>query len=160
MLGLREMKLNDSMQIAELEQEIFTDAWTQEGIEETFSQSHAFIAVAEEDSKIQGYCIIYVVLDEAEIARIGVTEHARCSGVGSGILQFCEAICKEKGVERLLLDVREGNLPARKFYEKHGFLVDGVRKNFYDNPKEDGVLMSKGLGQGIITTRISECIAL
>lgn len=146
MLSLREMKLNDSMRIAELEQEIFTDAWTQTGIEETFVQSHSVIVVAEEDSKIQGYCILYVVLDEAEIARIGVTERVRHSGVGSLILQFGEKICKEKGVERLLLDVRKGNLPARKFYEKHGFLVDGVRKNFYDNPKEDGVLMSKSLG--------------
>lgn len=146
MLSLREMKLNDSVRIAELEQEIFTDAWTQMGIEETFVQAHSVIVVAEEDSKIQGYCILYVVLDEAEIARIGVTERVRHSGVGSLILQFGEKICKEKGVERLLLDVREGNLPARKFYEKHGFLVDGVRKNFYDNPKEDGVLMSKSLG--------------
>ena len=140
------MKLNDSVRIAELEQEIFTDAWTQTGIEETFVQSHSVIVVAEEDSKIQGYCILYVVLDEAEIARIGVTERVRHGGVGSLILQFGEKICKEKGVERLLLDVREGNLPARKFYEKHGFLVDGIRKNFYDNPKEDGVLMSKNLG--------------
>ncbi len=146
MLSLREMKLNDSVRIAELEQEIFTDAWTQTGIEETFVQSHSVIVVAEEDSKIQGYCILYVVLDEAEIARIGVTERVRHGGVGSLILQFGEKICKEKGVERLLLDVREGNLPARKFYEKHGFLVDGIRKNFYDNPKEDGVLMSKNLG--------------
>lgn len=146
MLSLREMKLNDSVRIAELEQEIFTDAWTQMGIEETFVQSHSVIVVAEEDSKIQGYCILYVVLDEAEIARIGVTERVRHGGVGSLILQFGEKICKEKGVERLLLDVREGNLPARKFYEKHGFLVDGIRKNFYDNPKEDGVLMSKSLG--------------
>lgn len=146
MLSLREMKLNDSVRIAELEQEIFTDAWTQTGIEETFVQSHSVIVVAEEDSKIQGYCILYVVLDEAEIARIGVTERVRHGGVGSLILQFGEKICKEKGVERLLLDVREGNLPARKFYEKHGFLVDGIRKKFYDNPKEDGVLMSKSLG--------------
>ena len=146
MLSLREMKLNDSVRIAELEQEIFTDAWTQTGIEETFVQSHSVIVVAEEDSKIQGYCILYVVLDEAEIARIGVTERVRHGGVGSLILQFGEKICKEKGVERLLLDVQEGNLPARKFYEKHGFLVDGIRKNFYDNPKEDGVLMSKSLG--------------
>lgn len=146
MLSLREMKIQDSGQIAELEQEIFTDAWTQTGIEETFAQAHSVIVVAEEESKIQGYCILYVVLDEAEIARIGVTERVRYSGVGSLILQFGEKICKEKGTERLLLDVREGNLPARKFYEKHGFLVDGVRKNFYDNPKEDGVLMSKNLG--------------
>lgn len=57
MLSLREMKIQDSGQIAELEQEIFTDAWTQTGIEETFAQAHSVIVVAEEESKIQGYQI-------------------------------------------------------------------------------------------------------
>lgn len=145
MLLLRKMKLEDSVQIAELEREIFPDAWTKEGIEETFHQSHAFIVVVEENMKIQGYAIIYHVLDEAEIARIAVRNEGRQQGTGSELLAFCEAICKEKDMKRMLLDVREGNLPARSFYEKHGFCVDGIRKRFYENPQEDAILMSKSL---------------
>ena len=62
---LREMKAEDSGQIAELEQEIFTDAWTKNGIEETFQQKHTFVAVAEDEQQIKGYGILYYVLYEA-----------------------------------------------------------------------------------------------
>ena len=64
MLSLREMKIRDSSQIAELEQEIFTDAWTQTGIEETFAQAHSVIVVAEEESEIQGYCLSLIHISE------------------------------------------------------------------------------------------------
>lgn len=143
MLTVREMNPEDSIKIAELEQSIFSDAWTQRGIEETFSQQQAMIVVAEEEQKILGYCILYTVLDEAEIARIAVCEERRHLGTGSKILESCEKICAAKGVKRLLLDVRESNEAARRFYEKHGFQKDGIRKRFYENPCEDAVLMSK-----------------
>ena len=58
-------------------------------------------------------------------------------------MEFCEEICREKGIVKLLLDVRESNMPARRFYEKSGFLIDGMRNKFYENPCEDAVLMSK-----------------
>lgn len=144
MLTVRNMNQEDSVQIAKLEQSIFPDAWTQKGIEETFSQPHSLIVVAEEEQKILGYCILYYVLDEAEIARIAVSGEERQRGIGSRILEFCERSCAEKGVKKILLDVRESNEKARSFYEKHGFRKDGIRKRFYENPCEDAVLMSKG----------------
>lgn len=144
MLIVREMNPEDSIKIAELEQSIFSDAWTQKGIEETFSQPHALIVVAEDGQKILGYCILYTVLDEAEIARIAVCGEERHRGTGSKILEACEKICVEKGVNKILLDVRESNETARRFYEKHGFQRDGIRKGFYENPCENAVLMSKG----------------
>lgn len=143
MLIVRDLNPDDCIQIAELEQSVFSDAWTQRGIEETFSQPHSLIVVAEDGQKILGYCILYCVLDEAEIARIAVCEEARRRGTGARILEFCEKSCVEKGVKRLLLDVRESNEMARRFYEKHGFQKDGIRKRFYENPCEDAVLMSK-----------------
>lgn len=145
MLLLREMKEQDSSKIAQLEQAVFGDAWTKAGIEETWRQSHAFVVVAEENDEIKGYCIIYYVLDEAEIARIAVSKSNRCTGIGSRILEEAEKICLGKGALRLLLDVRESNKAARKFYQKHGFRQDGIRKNFYADPVEDAVLMSKTL---------------
>lgn len=143
MLLLREMKESDSGEIAKLEQKIFQDAWTKEQVEETKRQSHTFIVVAEENEKICGYCIVYYVLDEAEIARIAVAQECRGAGAGGSILAETERICLEKGVGKLLLDVRERNQTARRFYLKHGFLEDGIRKNFYSAPVENAVLMSK-----------------
>lgn len=142
MLVFRKIIDSDIEQIAELENQIFSDAWTVKGIADTKKQSQAFITVAEEDGKIAGYCIIYYVLDEAEIARIATHEKWRRRGVGRQLLDFTCECCKEKEVERLLLDVRESNEGARAFYETYGFVVDGIRKNFYDMPKEHAVLMS------------------
>ncbi len=141
----RNMTEQDVAQIAELEKKVFSDAWTSTGIYETFCQNQAFVAVAECDGEITGYCIIYYVMDEGEIARIAVDEKVRRQGVGRGLLDFVCECCKIKNVYRLLLDVRESNESARRFYRQYGFTVDGVRKNFYDQPKENAVLMSKNI---------------
>ena len=139
----RNMTEQDVIPVAELEKKVFYDAWTSTGIYETFCQDQAFVTVAENDGEIVGYCIIYYVMDEAEIARIAVDEKVRRQGVGRGLLDFVCECCKVKHVQRLLLDVRESNESARRFYEQYGFAVDGIRKNFYDQPKENAVLMSK-----------------
>ena len=141
----RNMTEQDVAGVAELEKKVFSDAWTSTGIYETFCQNQAFVAVAECDGEITGYCIIYYVMDEGEIARIAVDEKVRRQGVGRGLLDFICECCKIKKVYRLLLDVRESNESARRFYEQYGFAVDGVRKNFYDQPKENAVLMSKNI---------------
>ena len=142
---IRKMTEKDIAQIAELEKKIFSDPWTSQGIYDTFCQKQAFIAVAEQDEKVVGYSIIYYVLDEGEIARIAVDETVRRQGVGRGILDYVCEWCKKENVKRLLLDVRESNASARAFYEQYGFIVDGIRKNFYKGPNENAVLMSKAL---------------
>lgn len=134
--------IEDIEQIADLEARIFSDAWTSRSLQDTFAQKHAFITVAEHDGFVVGYCIIYHVLDEGEIARIAVSSGLRDRGIGKGLLDYTCECCREKQVERLLLDVRESNITARTFYEKYGFDTDGIRKNFYEMPKEDAVLMS------------------
>ena len=131
--------------IAELEAKTFSDAWTLQGVRETFEQSHAFITVAEVDDKIVGYCIIYYVMDEAEIARIATSKTVRRTGIGNGLLHYTCECCRDKQIACLLLDVRESNEGAIAFYRNYGFQTDGTRKNFYDTPKEDAVLMSMNL---------------
>ena len=133
----------DIKQIAELEAKTFSDAWTEKSVMETFEQTQAFITVAELDGRFAGYCIIYYVMDEAEIARIAISEETRRRGIGKGLLDYTCKCCKERQIERVLLDVRESNEGAIAFYQKHGFQTDGIRKNFYDMPKEHAVLMSR-----------------
>ena len=145
MRNFRNMTEQDIEKVAELEKHVFSDAWTSQGIHETFCQNQAFVTVAEFDGKIVGYCIVYYVMEEGEIARIAVDETMRRQGVGRGLLDYVSGYCKTKNVERLLLDVRESNTSARAFYEQYGFAVDGVRNNFYEQPKENAVLMSKNL---------------
>ncbi len=138
----RKIEEAEIAKVAVLEKNIFSDAWSQDSISETYRQSNAIIVVAEEDSNIVGYCIFYYVMDEGEIARIGVDEKLRGQGVGRSLLDYVCAFCHKNEIERLLLDVRESNTSARRFYEKYGFVIDGLRKDFYDAPKEHAVLMS------------------
>ena len=137
---------DDINSIVDLERKTFTDAWTEQSIQGTFLQNQAFIVVGEMDDQIVGYCIMYYVLDEGEIARIAVDGSQRRQGIGRKILDEVKKACLEKGISRILLDVRESNTSARDFYESYGFQVDGVRKNFYDFPKENAILMSKNIG--------------
>ena len=146
MLIVRNMIESDLEAIASLEKNIFSDAWTAKSIEDTYNQPQAFIMMAELEGKLAGYCIVYFVLDEGEIARIAVDSSFRRQGVGRKLLKQVENTCEEKGITCLILDVRESNESARAFYKSLGFEEDGVRKNFYEMPKENAVLMSKVLG--------------
>lgn len=134
----------DVRRIAELEAEIFVDAWSKKSIKETMKQGHSYCAVVEEDGEILGYFICYFVLDEWEIARIAVAPAARRLGIGRALLGHLFQVSKEQGAYRILLDVRSSNAPAICFYQQAGFIADGRRKDFYTLPqREDAILMSK-----------------
>ena len=141
----RKATKEDIERIALLEAETFPDAWSLSGLQETMEQNHAFITVAEVDAEVVAYCIVYHVMDEAEIARIAVSKDSRRQRIGQGLLDYTCECCREKKLQRFLLDVRESNAGARAFYQQYGFAEEGMRKNFYENPKEDAVLMSMHL---------------
>ena len=142
MIDVHKISENDIEAVAALEAEIFSDAWSEKSIKETYEQKNATILGAFKEDTLIGYVIFYYVLDEGEIARIAVSTSHRRQGVAdkifAGLLQFCA----EKEIARVLLDVRESNEAAIAFYRKCGFTEDGIRKNFYDNPKENALLMS------------------
>lgn len=142
-IRIREIEESEIAKVFALETDVFSDAWTMNGIKETFSQKTARIAGAFEGENLCGYLIIYFILDEAEIARIAVDEHFRRMGIAGGLMEWLHEFAKEQNVTRILLDVRESNAGARAFYEKWGFTIDGIRKNFYSDPVESAVLMSK-----------------
>lgn len=144
---IRQIHESDIMQIASLEQSIFSDAWSLRGITETWRQKQTLLLGAFAEEKLIGYLIVYYVLDEAEIARIAVDSSWRRKGVASGLLDELEKSSKELGITRWLLDVRESNDSAISFYMKYGFTVDGSRPDFYTEPTEAAILMSREAGR-------------
>ena len=82
------------------------------------------------------------MLDEAEICNVAVRADARKRGVGEALLNRLIEYGKSDKRTRFLLDVRVGNEAAISLYKKLGFKEDGIRPNFYDEPKEDALLMS------------------
>lgn len=129
--------------LAALESRIFSDAWTENGIRETLRQDHTLALGIWKGGFFAGYVILYYVPDEGEIARIGVDSAYRRQGAARSLFGQLLEICKEKGIHRLMLEVRQGNRAAVSFYRKCGFTVDGIRKAYYTDPCEDALLMSR-----------------
>ena len=142
---IREMKIEDAAAIAEMEHQIFTDAWSERSVVGSLENPQTVCLVAEKGDRQIGYLFAYKAVDEAEIARIAVVKEQRKSGVGKELLERLETICEGLAIEKLLLDVRKENFAARSFYAKQGFEEDGIRAAFYEKPQEDAVLMSKVL---------------
>ena len=147
MREIRIAKEQEIEEIARLEQEIFPDPWSLTALRDTWNQKQAQILGAWLDGQMAGYVIVYFAADESEIARIAVDEKFRRQGVAGALLDEMERVLAGKGIARLMLDVRKSNAAALRFYLSRGFKEDGVRKNFYTNPIEDAILMSRGLGR-------------
>ena len=96
---------------------------------------------------VAGFLILSTVLDEAEILEVAVSENFRRNGIASEIMEEVFEWCGKNGIVQIFLEVRESNFSARAYYKKYGFIENGVRKNYYRDPVENAVLMSKKLSR-------------
>ncbi|HIW21195.1 MAG TPA: ribosomal protein S18-alanine N-acetyltransferase [Candidatus Dorea intestinavium] len=137
----------DLKEIQEMEKEIFSDSWSLKSLESSLEQENSLFLCVKEKGAILGYVIFYVAADEGEIIRIAVKKDRRREGIGQRMLLKIEDYCEKKGINTLYLEVREGNASAFSFYLESGFINSGLRKDYYENPKEDAILMKRELGQ-------------
>ena len=133
---------DDACFIAELENECFSDPWSQNAIIEAAKYGTVFL-LAEENGKILGYLGMKPVLDEGYISNVAVTSGARDKGIGSCLLKKLDEYAKEHEIKTISLEVRPSNAPAIALYEKFGYKQVGRRKNFYSHPTEDGLILTK-----------------
>ena len=145
MLVVRRMKLEDCEQVAVIEAESFSIPWSLKSFQDTIELENYRYFVAEQMGEIVGYCGFIFVLDEAEIPNVCVKSSARRQGIGKQMLNFLQEEAKKLGINILYLEVRESNQTARRLYTSFGFEEDGIRRDFYELPKENAVLMHKSL---------------
>ena len=143
------MTKEDGAAVAEMEHQLFSDAWSEKSVQETMDQPASICLMAEKAGRPAGYLLAYTAADEVEIARIGVSKELQRQGTGRTLLAELEKLCASKGIGKILLDVRAGNEAARALYAAAGFREDGIRQRFYENPQEDAVLMSRTLENGV-----------
>ena len=143
MITIREMQIDDLEQVMPIEEANFSIPWTETGFFTFLIRDDALFLVAEEDGEILGYLGILISFDESEITNVCVAEKARRRGIGRALMEELFRRMQERKVRVIHLDVRIGNTPARNLYESLGFVQDGMRKGYYDLPKEDAVLMSR-----------------
>ncbi|MBQ6230833.1 MAG: GNAT family N-acetyltransferase [Eubacterium sp.] len=144
-------------EIAEIESEIFSDAWSAELLRDSFRYDYNHYMVVTADGEmipgssstektdaeagdgegnIAGY-IIYSESDVFELQRIAVRESERRKGLADRLMKaLLEAVDG-----RVILEVRSKNVPAIGLYNKYGFNKIGVRKEYYSDPVDDAVIM-------------------
>lgn len=143
MITVREMLEKDAKEAGRLEKENFSEPWSANAFLETLKLDYAYYCVAEEDGRLVGICGLRNIAGEGEITNVAVDKAYRRRNTASMLLEHILDIGKKKGVTAFTLEVREGNEPAVNLYKKFGFLCEGIRRDFYDNPKEDALIMWK-----------------
>lgn len=130
-------------QIAQLEQACFSSPWTANMLTDAlFDTQASFIVAEDEEGNVLGYAGLHVIVDEGYIDNVAVEPDARRHGVASALLDvFCRF--GAANLAFLSLEVRASNAPAIALYEKHGFVQAGLRKNYYEKPREDAVIMTR-----------------
>jgi [ribosomal protein S18]-alanine N-acetyltransferase len=119
----------------------FLTPWTIESIEKELENKLARYVVAIKDNLVIGYGGIWLILDEGHITNIAVHPEYRGVGAGDMIVEALVELCKLEGIYSMTLEVRKSNLVAQSLYKKHGFIEEGVRKNYYSDSHEDAVIM-------------------
>lgn len=144
-MSMRTWTFGDLDQIAAIEAECFPDPWTRRMLAESFLSDKFHGVLLEEEGNVVAYGGMSVVLDEAEIQLIAVSEMFRRCGRGSSILSELLKVAAEKGVKEVYLEVRVSNSPAQILYLKNGFHGVYCRTRYYSDG-EDAVVMMKELG--------------
>ena len=142
-MTIREMQVEDLTQVMELEESLFSVPWTKEVFFSFLMRDNTLFLVVEENGKILGYCGVLLVLDEGEITNVAVCRQRQREGIGQFLLSGLFLLLRERGIRVLHLEVRESNRTAIRLYERMGFQKDGLRRNYYTDPSEDAVLMTR-----------------
>ena len=129
-----------------MERQCFSVPWTLEQLAAQLSDSmHIFLAAEDENGSAIGYVGLMYVLDEGYISNVAVSPSRRREGIADMLLAELYARAKEKKLSFLTLEVRDSNAPAIALYDALGFTQVGLRKNYYQHPKEDARILRKEL---------------
>lgn len=142
MTVIREMQFDDLDQVLAIEEKNFSVPWTANGFFSFLLREDARFWVAEADGKIAGYCGLILTPPEGDITNVCVDQPFRRRGVAVKLLDTLIREAASLGVTQIHLEVRMSNTPAVALYEQLGFVRDGLRPRYYENPTEDALLMT------------------
>lgn len=128
-------------EVADLEYRSFSQPWSREAFCDTLAKDEYIYLVALAEGRVAGYVGAVIALDEGDITNIAVDEQYKRAGIGMELMKQMEQLLAKKAVKEIFLEVRESNLAARSLYAKCGYAEVGIRKNFYQKPVENGIVM-------------------
>lgn len=126
-----------------IETECFSHPWSKQSLENELNNETSLFLVAKENDEVIGYIGMSTVIDEGYIFNVAVSKSRRKKGVATALINELVTYGKKNNFCFITLEVRESNLPARSLYSKFGFIKVGERRDYYSNPKENAILMTK-----------------
>ena len=134
--------------IEAMEKRCFSVPWTREMlIKQLPDDMHIFLAAEDDNGEAVGYVGLMYVLDEGYISNVAVLPERQRQGIGDMLIEELILRARAKKLSFVTLEVRETNLAAQRLYKKHGFTEVGRRRNYYERPTEDALLMTRFLGE-------------
>lgn len=143
-IKISNMQVKDLNLISDSLESDFDNFWNYNIFKSELENQNSKYLVAKIDNKIVGFAGIIPIVDEADISNIVVHKNFRNQKIGSCLLKALLDLAIALKLKVINLEVRESNISAIKLYEKYGFKVCGLRKNYYNN-SEDAILMKKYL---------------
>jgi ribosomal-protein-alanine N-acetyltransferase len=129
--------------VLSIEHASFSNPWTREMyLSELENRGVAFLYLARDAAgPVVGFCSVWRLLDELHINNLAVAPSHRRQGVGGALLTHVLGEGLRLGAARSTLEVRRSNEEARRLYERFGFVVAGVRRDYYTHPVEDALIL-------------------
>ena len=138
---------------AELERICFSTPWSRNMLaEELDNMLSAFLVALDDNGRVAGYAGVQVILDEGYITNIAVRPDCRRQGVAGKLLQVFLDFAQANHLSFLTLEVRASNYDAIALYGSRGFRSMGRRKNYYEHPREDAIIMTREFTDGTAST--------
>lgn len=145
-VAFRPMAAGDVPRIGTIERVSFSRPWKEETFRRLLDRDRTELWVAVDPAeRVVGYYVLWSVMEEAELANIAVDPEERGRGVGAALLGHATERARKAGVGTLFLEVRTSNEAAASLYRSRGFHVVAVRREYYNSPKEDALVMLKSL---------------
>ncbi len=144
----RAMKLGDLDDVCAIEMELFPIPWSRQAFEADLKRSPPTLAlVVEEQGRVVGYIIGWIIEDEFHIGNVAVTARRQGRGVAKRLLTEGIRIACEQGVRLATLEVRSSNERAIGLYERYGFRPVAIRRGYYSDNGEDAIVMLADVGE-------------
>ena len=140
-----EMASEHVSSLAQIEKQCFSTPWSENALAEEIENPNARFFVALCGEQVAGYIGAHNIVGEVYITNVAVAPDYRRQGVATQLIERLVEISRAENAEFITLEVRENNTSAQELYEKQGFGVVGKRKAFYENPREDAILMTINL---------------
>ena len=143
MISIKQLKKKDFELCYELDSKTIS-LWSKKQWKNEFNEKSIKVFGLSLSNQVIGICVFHVVLDEVQINYFVVNQDFRRRGFGSFFMSYLIKKCEKLNINKLILEVSQGNIVAQKFYNRFNFRTVGIRKNYYKDGS-DALLKEKNI---------------